>query len=75
VLCFLLAGLVGCGSLNEDYVRAHREIHDGLAPCVSAGIAAVGTGSLRGRAWGLLYRAEEGMIRAAEEDLAAERGE
>ena len=59
--------LSGCGSLQADYIKADRATYNGLQPCIDAGIAAVGTETLRGRAFDVLRRSWDGRLKAAEE--------
>lgn len=62
----LLACLVGCGTLHAEYVKADRETYHGMQPCIAAGICAVGTASLEGRAWDALNTSWDGRLLEAE---------
>lgn len=62
----IVSVLVGCGSLNKAYVDADRSTWKAMQPCIEAGISAVGSRSLNGRAWSLLNRSWDGRILAAE---------
>ena len=68
---FLILSLVcvlsGCGSLAEDYVRKDKATWEGLQPCVRAGIAAVGTESLKGRAFIQLNKSWKARVDAGME--------
>lgn len=62
--------MVGCGSLQADYIAADRKDYDAMQPCIEAGILGVGTDTLEGKAFRLLNNSRDGRIVAAEEKIA-----
>ena len=62
--------VVGCGNLQADYIQQDRAHWIAITPCIEAGISAVGSRSLEGRAWRLLHDSKDGNIKAAEEKVA-----
>jgi len=69
-LLIMLVVCSGCGSLNADYIEKDRATYKAMKPCIDAGIAAVGTGSLKGKSFKLLLKSWDGRLVAAEEKIA-----
>ena len=61
--------------MHAEYIEKDRADYDAMQPCIEAGIVAVGSTTLDGRAYRVLNTSRRGRLEAAEEKIAKQEAE